>query len=116
MVDEDRSPTEASKEQVYDDVIAPKLREIAAVCRQYDIGFVSEVEWNKGKAGRTVYLPADASWAVRMVEACMRCNGNVDQFILACVQYARIHGHNSVFMKDMGIPESGDHEETARAN
>ena len=116
MVDEEKDPVEEAKVKIYDDLIEPRMFELVALCKQHNISCEVAIEFNKGKVGCNVYLTADASWGMRLVEATMRCKGNIDQLIMACAQYARIHGHDSVFLQNMGIPRSGEPEETARAN
>jgi hypothetical protein len=92
------------KEQYYDDVIAPKLKEIAQLCQEKEIAMICQVEWVPGEAGRTVTLPKGASWQIRLAETAMRANGNVDNLFLACAKYAAVHGHESLVMKNMGVP------------
>jgi hypothetical protein len=91
-------------EQYYDDVIAPKLKELAALCQEKGIAFICQVEWEPGEAGRTVFLPKGASWQIRLAETAMRAKGNVDNLFLACSKYAAVHGHSSLVMKNMGVP------------
>lgn len=94
----------SEREQFYDDVIAPKLAEIAKLCQEKEIAFICQVEWEPGECGRTVTLPKGASWQIRLAETAMRANGNVDNMFLACSKYAAVHGHSSIVMQNMGIP------------
>lgn len=92
------------KEQYYDDVIAPKLKELAELCQAKEIAMVCQVEWVPGECGRTVTLPKGASFSIRLSETAMRANGNLDNLFFACAKYAQIHGHNSIVMQQMGVP------------
>lgn len=94
----------SEKERYYDEVIAPKLKELAELCHAKEIAMICQVEWEPGECGRTVTLPKGASWSIRLAETAMRAQGNVDSLFLACAKYAQIHGHNSLVMQQMGVP------------
>lgn len=94
----------SEREQYYDDVIAPKLKELADLCQAKEFAMVCQVEWEPGECGRTVTLPKWASFQIRLAETAMRAKGNVDNLFLACAKYAAVHGHDSLVMKNMGVP------------
>jgi len=96
--------TPSNREQVYDDLIAPKLLELAELCKQHDMSFVSMVEWDRHAYGRTVYLAEGAGFEIRLMETLGRSKGNLDTFIMVCMRYAEVHGHNSLILQQMGIP------------
>lgn len=100
----------SEREQYYDDVIAPKLKEIAQLCQDKGLALICQVEWEPGETGRTVTLPPGSSWQIRMAETAMRCRGNIDTLFIALAKYAREHGHSSVVLQQMGVPTDPDTE------
>lgn len=92
------------REKIYDDVIAPKLLEIAELCKQHDMSFVSMIEWDRHAYGRTVYLAEGSGFEIRLMETLGRAKGNLDTFLMACIKHAHVHGHSSLILQQMGVP------------
>lgn len=84
---------------IYDDMIAPKLWECAKLCEEHGIAMVCYVD-DQGESCRTRTLPADASFAVRLVDLAAQAHGNVDSMMIALIRHAREHGPGtSIFLK-----------------
>jgi len=94
------------KEKYYDDVIAPKLSEMAKDAIAHGLNFFALVEWEPGEYGRTHYcVEGRQGLPFRMANWAAQCGGNVDMFWLTAQRYAGKHGHGSFFLKQQGIPE-----------
>lgn len=91
-------------EAIYDELIAPELLRLSKLAFENGISLLAVAEWEPGETGRTVCLVPNSSFAVRMVEVAMRCDGNVDAFMLAMMKHAREHGHSSMFLSQAGVP------------
>lgn len=96
-----------TKEEIYDVEIAPKLLEIAKLCEQHKLGFAAGVEYEPFGLGSTVAYPVDASIAIRMVDWAVQSHGNADKLIRGMMNWGLKHGHNSVYLKMLGVPEEG---------
>lgn len=57
--------TNAEKEKLYDDEIAPVLLQLAKLAQDNGLSFVAGVEWEPGEVGKTAALEADASAGMR---------------------------------------------------
>ena len=94
----------SEREKYYDEVIAPKLMEVAKLCEEHGLGMACQVEWEPGETGSTIALPKGSSFNIRLVEAAMRCRGNLDTLMIACAKHARMHGHSTLALAQMGVP------------
>ncbi len=95
----------SEKEKYYDDVIAPKLSELAKDAQLRGLNFLALVEWAPGEHGRTHYcVEGTQGLPLRMANWAAQCNGNVDLFWMTVQKYARKYGHESVFLTLQGIP------------
>lgn len=93
------------KEKYYDEVIAPKLSELAKDAQAHGLNFFALVDWGKSEYGRTHYcVEGTQSLPFRMANWSAQCDGNVDSFWMAVQKYARKYGHCSVFLELQGIP------------
>lgn len=94
------------KEQAYDDLIAPKLLEVARLCHDHGMPFVAQVEYGPGDYGMTADLPARAERSLPMdwMYVAGRCRGNVDALIMHLVGQAKERGHGSAYLKQLGVP------------
>ncbi|WP_439398758.1 hypothetical protein ACRQ5Q_15280 [Bradyrhizobium sp. PMVTL-01] len=92
------------REAFYDAEIAPVLKDLAKKCQDNGLSLVAQVEWEPGETGRTVAIVEKSSFGIRMAEAAMRSNGNVDAFLLGVTKYAQEHGHSSMFLNLLNVP------------
>jgi len=95
-----------TKEEFYDQVIAPKLLAIGKECQDNGLGFSAAVEYEPHSLGRTSCWPKDASFAIRLVDIAIQVHGNVDQLIWALMRHGRENGHSSVCLRILGVPET----------
>lgn len=96
-----------SKEDIYDEQIAPELLRLGKLCEQHGMSFIACVEYDPPNLGigRTESMQPDRvgllSCAQRLTHWAARANGNVDALIFALMKHARDHGHSSVCMNQL---------------
>ncbi len=103
----------SAKEKLYDELIAPKLLEIAKLCQDHGFAIACSVEWEPGETGRTEAHPP---WNVdgmpsakqKLVHWAARSNGNIDAFLTAVLKDANKHGHSSIYLKQLGCDKLVD--------
>ena len=81
-----------NNEQYYDDVIAPKLKEIGDDCVKKGIPFLAVAEYNSGKCGHTLSSPMNRCLKMVMLELLANTAPNIDGFIIALLRYAKANG------------------------
>lgn len=94
----------STKETFYDEHIAPVLLRLCKLAEANGISFVAMVEWQPGETGRTHCLQAEAGFSVRLADAAVCSLGNVDSLLIAVERWARAHGHNSMYLAQLGVP------------
>lgn len=94
-----------TKEEYYDNEIAPALMEINRKCKEHGMSFFSAVQLDNNVMGRTLYFQEDASLSIKLADIAIQTQGNVDSLWLWVQKHAREHGHSSVFLHLDGIPE-----------
>ena len=95
-----------SKEAYYDEHIAPKLMALAKECEDNGLSLLAVCEWDPGEYGSTRSVQAGSSFAFRMADTAVTARGNVDSFMMAIERYAMKHGHSSVYLHLLGVPET----------
>lgn len=95
-----------TKEEIYDQIIAPKLLEIGQLCQQHDLPFVAAVEYEPYSLGRTAYWDKGAGIAIKTVDWAVQSHGNGDTLIWAMMRYATEYGHASACLRILGVPET----------
>lgn len=93
-----------NKEEYYDNHIAPKLMELARECEDNGLSILAVCEWEPGEYGSTRSSREGTSFALRMADAALQANGNLDLFMIAMERYALEHGHNSLYLEMRNIP------------
>lgn len=101
-----------TKEQFYDEQIAPQLIALAEQCKDRGLSLLAVCEWGKMETGSTRMLQPDASISIRMSDAVAMANGNIDSFMLAMMRHAREHGHGSMILSRLGVPTEPATKET----
>ena len=91
-------------EELYDNKIAPALKELTQECLDNGMSLIAVVEYAPAEHGRTTYVQADHSIAMTMVDIAAQSNGNIDTFFFSMARYAQKHGHSSVVLSQMGVP------------
>lgn len=66
-------------EQQYDEVIAPKLAEVARLCTELGMTLIARVEWLPDQYGITQVVPSDAGLGQLLTQAAAHADGNVDK-------------------------------------
>lgn len=100
-------------EQIYDDLIAPKLLEVGKICEQHGLPLVAQVEYAAGDFGMTKFLPEQSSLLMKLMFQAGACGNNVDALFFAIERHAREHGHSSVYLHRLGIPLQPEKGEAA---
>ncbi|KQN09849.1 hypothetical protein ASE85_02625 [Sphingobium sp. Leaf26] len=95
-------------EQIYDELIAPKLLEIGKLCEEHGLPVVAQVEYAPGDFGLTQFRPDGASLPMKLMAISARCGGNVDTLFMAIERHAREHGHGSIYLHRLGVPITPD--------
>jgi len=93
-----------SAEQYYDEQIAPKLIALAEECKEHGLSFLAACEWAPGEYGSTRKLQEGSSFAMRLVEAAVNAQGNIDSLMIAVERHALKHGHSSIYLSLRGVP------------
>lgn len=86
-------------EKIYDEQIAPKLLEVAEICKSIGLPFAAIVEFDLDEHNTAVTvapMPDGAGAAMRIVAYAMRAQGNVDALIMALQKDGAKHGHSSL--------------------
>jgi nicotinamidase-related amidase len=95
-----------TSESYYDDVIAPKLRELASDAHAHGMNFIALVEWEPGDYGETTYFQENQGLAMQMARWAAKAHGNADAFWIQVQRYAEKHGHRSMVLHQQGFPEN----------
>lgn len=103
-----------AKEKLYDDVVAPKLAELAKLCEDNSLSMVAACEWAPGEYGSTVTLRAGSGYALRLADATIKSSGNVDSLWMAISKDAVRNGHSSMVLQSQGIPTTPATATTAK--
>ncbi|MAY78597.1 MAG: hypothetical protein CL802_13660 [Citromicrobium sp.] len=74
-------------EQVYDDKVAPLLRQVAEICMQHKMTLIARVEWERDKAGITQIVPDDAGIGQKLTQLAAHSHGNIDALCLSAVRH-----------------------------
>jgi len=99
--DDDPDHERSENEIYYDDVIAPKLAEIAKMCEARGMSMVCDVEYDPGETGSTRFMQPTAGAKLKIAYAASRCRGNVDALIMGINNMMREEGSLdvSIYMK-----------------
>ena len=99
--DDDPDHVRSENEIYYDDVIAPKLAEIADLCEERGMSMVCDVEYEPGETGSTRLLQANPGAKMFLSFAASRCRGNIDAFIMSVYNHMAKRGELgvSIYMK-----------------
>lgn len=96
-------------EQIYDAEIAPKLQELAELCKKHGLSFVAVCEYATGQTGLTFTSPMDEDTTgatMFLAQTAALARGNFDALTFALMRHARKFGHSSMILKQLGVHES----------
>lgn len=98
--------TSEEREAFYDAEIAPALLALGERCHANGLSLLAVVEWEPGEHGRTLFQSPPSGLGIRFADAAAQANGNVDRLIIGLINHAKQHGHNSIFLHQLGVRES----------
>jgi len=92
-------------ERYYDEVLAPRLLELAEDAAKHGLPCLCVVELSPDRHGRT-QCAADRQPGLpfQLIAWAAQTMGNVDALWMAVQRHARAHGHSSIFLAEQGIP------------
>jgi hypothetical protein len=99
-----------TNEELYDAEVAPILLKAGQKCQELGFPMAASVEWERGETGRTEFCPAttgDARPSAKqlLVHYAARCHGNIDSLLMAVIRDCEKHGHSSMYLHLLGVPE-----------
>lgn len=94
---------EQKKNSVYERDIHPLVERIALICKQYDISMFLCVQ-EKDAIRRTSCVNKLGSKKISEIYDFNQA-WDIDQFLSQVIDKAKKEGHNSKFLKAMGVPE-----------
>ena len=79
----------SDNEKYYDKEISPVLADLAKKCQKNGMSLATMVEYDNGDTGNTIYTQKVKDMSVKMIMAVtgIKCNGNIDSFLMAMIQY-----------------------------
>lgn len=86
-----------SAEEIYDQDIAPKLLEIAKLCKENNFNFIATCHYHKESGGTTLQI-SRPNIVTRMIIWAIESKGNLDLFFFKALRYTKnvCPDHNSM--------------------
>uniref|UniRef100_A0A6M3Y5P6 Uncharacterized protein n=1 Tax=viral metagenome TaxID=1070528 RepID=A0A6M3Y5P6_9ZZZZ len=75
--------------EIYDNEIAPLLREAGDICTKNDIPFLAVVEYASGMIGRTSFQTNDECIEMVMIRHCAKTSPNIDAYMIGLMRWAK---------------------------
>lgn len=91
-------------EKIYDNEIAPKLKEVGDLCVQHGISFLAVAEYAPGMIGRTAVQTKDECIEMVMIRHCAKTAPNIDGYVIGLIRWANKNNVNmdsSLIMKQL---------------
>jgi len=101
-------------EKFYDEVIAPKLREISQLCQEQHMPFIATVEYEPGGCGTMVAaVTPDAGQSVELIKLAIFAGGSLDKVVVGALRLAdqgafNLDGSVVVRLMKINIAENSD--------
>lgn len=94
----------SENERFYDDVLATKLREVAALCKDRNMPMVAFVWFDNDEGFGQTGAMANNDVPAWLVTTLAHCDRNIDRFLLAV---GKRFGHNcgTLALRAMGFPD-----------
>jgi len=87
-------------EDFYDKELAPRLREISKLCKDKNLPFFGQVEFEPGRFGFDGYTGnSDNNFAFRMLWHAAMAAGNVEKLIISLIADGQRFGHTSPLLE-----------------
>lgn len=97
-------PSQFDEPSVYDEAIHPLVEQIALLCKQENLPLFLTIQESPGNA-RTTCVNAQPDSASRMRNLYdLNQSFDIDEFLKKVIARASREGHNSKYMRAMGIP------------
>lgn len=81
-------------EKLYDEEIAPKLKEVGDLCVKNGMPFLAIVEYAKGKIGMTAFQSDDECIEMVMIRHCAKTAPNIDGYVIGLMRWAEKNNVN----------------------
>ncbi|AOV05687.1 hypothetical protein N5K37_14615 [Delftia tsuruhatensis] len=94
-------------EAIYDEQIAPLLRQAGKLCEQHGLAMVAVVEYGKEARGETRLLPDGAGLAMHMLSMLADSGNNINSYLLKVIRFCnqeRLPLEQSVFLQRYARP------------
>lgn len=94
-------------ENLYDDVIAPKLLEVAKLCKEAGMPMLATVWFDGEMGGTTRIVPDGPHPSFTLMYAAQKCRGNIDQLCFALAREVPDGPEHSLvllMLKERGLP------------
>ncbi|EPD35067.1 hypothetical protein HMPREF9701_05446 [Delftia acidovorans CCUG 274B] len=94
-------------EAIYDEQIAPLLRQAGKLCEQHGLAMVAVVEYDKEARGTTRLVPDGAGLAMHMLSMLAASGNNIDSYLLKVIRFCnqeRLPLEQSVFLQRYARP------------
>lgn len=94
-------------EKIYDDQIAPLLKQAADLCLKYGMSMAAVCEYQMGDTGITCTAPLDVEntgATMFLADRAVRARGNLDALLMSVIRHAKQFGHGSLYLSHLGVP------------
>lgn len=81
-----------TNEEWYDTEIAPKLAELANLCGDRGMSFLSVVEYEPGSRSTTQRATGNTGLEMTMIAHCAKTAPNIDGYVIGLARYCRENG------------------------
>lgn len=90
---------ERTKEQIYDEQVAPLLMQAAKICKEAEIPIVAQVEYAEGDFGLTSCLGENPSVSMLILHWAALSKGNLDLLVIKASRWNNGRPHNSIVLR-----------------
>lgn len=87
------------REKFYDDEIAPKLSEIAALCRENGMPMVAVVYFHGEYSGITQVPPTEPNAAWTLTRQTWEARGNIDALCISLARHVKPENDSSIVLR-----------------
>ncbi len=88
-------------EKLYDEEIAPKLLEVAELCKEAGLPMLATVWFGAEDSGTTRVLPQKPNAAFTLSHAAHQCHGNLDKLCIALARQVPEEHDESIVLRMM---------------
>lgn len=86
-------------EKLYDEEIAPRLKEVAELCKKAGIPMLATVWFQGEDSGTTRVFPGEPNPSFTLAHAAHRCRGNLDKLCFTLVREVSEENNGSVVLQ-----------------